>query len=122
MQEALSSKGKLLTFIFVDLEIQSLNKNLKEQEDEYKLIISKIKEEHCAKINIMRNDKNLKIGDLNRKYEEEAKKVKIWLDKIKKLGEYIKSAKKILKFNFEDNSGKYLCFFVLIFLLQVNDK
>ena len=77
MQEALSSKGKLLTFILVDLEIQSLNKNLKEQEDEYKLIISKIKEEHCAKINIMRNDKNLKIGNLNKKYEEEAKKVKI---------------------------------------------
>ena len=50
----------------------------------------------------MRNEKNQRVGDLNQKYEEEAKKVKICMDKIKQLGEYIRTAKKLLRINTEE--------------------
>ena len=55
---------------------------------------------------MLKIDKNTKINELNQKLEIELDNVKVWMEKIKQLSEYLSSARKLIKINFEEGSSR----------------
>ena len=75
-------------------------------------IIYNLREELTEKLNAIKNDRNIKIKELNQKLEIECSNVKMWLDKIKQLSEYMNSAKKLIKISFDEGLCKLSLFYI----------